>query len=139
MQTMLQRFHSYAERSVSGHGIHIYGKCDMTKLPTTMDSDGKCRLDKTYYTKNPSNDTELYIGGLTNRFAVYTGDTVMAKPLRDCTDALLVTLDRDMRRKPKDNRNMKLSESGNIAESNRSKETKGNKETYESSSEIWRG
>lgn len=138
VQTMLQRFHSYAERSVSGHGIHIYGKCDMTKLPTTMDSDGKCRLDKTYYTKNPNNDTELYIGGITNRFAVYTGDTVMTEPLRDCTDALLVTLDKDMRRKPKDDRNLNFSESGNIAESNRSKETKGNKET-ERRKEIEKG
>ena len=31
---MLERFHSYAEKSVSGSGIHIYGKCDRGQIPT---------------------------------------------------------------------------------------------------------
>lgn len=67
-----------------------------------MDKDGKLRLDKAFYTKNPNNDTELYSGTLTNRFAVYTGDVIWDVPLRDCTDALLLTLDKDMCRKQKE-------------------------------------
>lgn len=102
VQLLLERFDSYTERSVSGGGIHIYGKCDTGRLPTYTDKDGKLRLDKAYYTKNPNNDTELYSGALTNRFAVYTGDVIRDVPLRDCTDALLVTLDKNMRRKQKE-------------------------------------
>ena len=102
VQLLLERFDSYTERSVSGGGIHIYGKCDSSRLPTYTDKDGKLRLDKAYYTKNPNNDTELYSGALTNRFAVYTGDVIRDVPLRDCTDALLLTLDKDMRRKQKE-------------------------------------
>ncbi len=101
VKTILNRFHSYTERSVSGHGIHIYGKCDMAQLPTVMDDKGKRRLDKAFYMKNSHNNTELYCGSLTNRFAIYTGDVILPEPLRDCTEALLVTLENDMRRKPK--------------------------------------
>ncbi len=98
---LLERFQSYTERSVSGGGIHTYGKCDLSRLPTCLDKDGKLRLSKEFYTKNPNNDVELYIGGITNRFAVYTGDVIRDAPLRDCTAAVLTTLDKDMRRKPK--------------------------------------
>ncbi|NLB82238.1 MAG: DNA primase, partial [Clostridiaceae bacterium] len=62
VQMLLKRFNSYAERSVSGGGIHIYGKCDLDKLPTYADKNGNLRLDKTYYMKNPSNNLELYVG-----------------------------------------------------------------------------
>ena len=41
---------------------------------------------------------ELYIGGITNRFAAYTGNVIENKPLRECTAAILTTLDKDMRR-----------------------------------------
>jgi putative DNA primase/helicase len=44
---------------------------------------------------------ELYIGGITNRFAVYTGNVIENKPLRECSSAILTTLDKDMRRKEK--------------------------------------
>ena len=96
----LERFNSYAERSVSGRGIHIYGKYDLEKIPQYIDRNGKLRLDRKFYMKHPENKTELYFGELTNRFAAFTGDVVCDKPLKDCTDALLLTLDRDMRRKP---------------------------------------
>ncbi len=102
VQLLLERFNSYTERSISRGGIHIYGKCDASRLPTYTDKDGKLRLDKAYYTKNPNTDTELYSGALTNRFAVYTGDVIRNISLRDCTDALLLTLDKDMRRKQKE-------------------------------------
>ena len=101
VQLMLERFNSYSEYSVSGGGIHIYGKCNIDRLPTYLDKDGKLRLDKAFYMKNPHNSTELYCGGITNRFAVYTGNVICNVTPKECTDALLVTLDKDMRRKQK--------------------------------------
>ncbi len=101
VQTLLERFNSYAERSVSGSGIHIYGRCDVHRVPTYIDKDEKLRLDRAFYQKNPHNNTELYMGGITNRFAAYTGDVIRDEPLKDCTDALLVTLDKNMRRREK--------------------------------------
>ena len=101
VQTMLSRFDSYAEYSVSGNGLHIYGKVDLRKLPITPDKNGKSRLDKQFYMKNPNNGIELYIGGLTNRFAAFTGNAVADFPLKDCTTAVLTTLDKDMRKAEK--------------------------------------
>jgi len=101
IQLVLDRFNSYTERSVSGGGLHIYGKCDIAKLPIVYDANGKAKLDRAYYTKNPNNNLELYIGGLTNRFAVFTGDVVVEQPLKECTSAVLVTLDKNMRRAEK--------------------------------------
>lgn len=101
VQTMLSRFDSYAEYSVSGNGLHIYGKVDLQKLPIAPDKNGKPRLDKQFYMKNPNNGIELYIGGLTNRFAVFTGNAVVDLPLKDCTTAVLTTLDKDMRKAEK--------------------------------------
>ena len=101
VQQMLERFDSYAERSVSGGGIHIYGKCDISRIPSYIDKDGKRRLDRAFYQKNPRNGTELYMGGITNRFAAFTGDVIREQPIKDCTDALLVTLDKNMRRTDK--------------------------------------
>ena len=101
IQLLLDRFNSYTERSVSGGGLHIYGKCDVAKLPIIYDTDGKAKLDRAYYTKNPNNNLELYIGNLTNRFAVYTGDAVVEQPVKECTSAVLVTLDKNMRRAEK--------------------------------------
>lgn len=95
---MLERFDSYAEKSVSGEGIHIYGKCDFSKIPTELKKD-KLKLHHKYYQKNPNNGTELYIGGLTNRFAVFTEDVIQDKPIRDCTEAILTTLNKDMLKK----------------------------------------
>ena len=101
VRMMLDRFNSYTERSVSGGGIHIYGRCDISRIPTFINKKGELKLDGAFYQKNPNNDTELYMGGITNRFAVYTGDVIRDEPLKECTDALLVTLDKDMRRKQK--------------------------------------
>ena len=93
VQTLMNRFSTYAERSFSGDGFHIYGRCDLSRLPIV---NGK--LDNRYYTKNPQNGLELYIGGLTNRFAVFTGNAVQDGLIADCTDAILTTLEQDMRR-----------------------------------------
>ena len=100
VQEILSRFDTYAEYSQSGAGLHLYGKCDFAGLPTET-IDGKRKLDHRYYTKNPGNDMELYIGGLTNRFAVFTGNAVEDRPCTDCTEAILLTLNQDMRREEK--------------------------------------
>ena len=101
IQKLLTRFDSYAERSVSGGGIHIYGHCVTSLIPANTDANGRVKLDRAYYMKNPHNGVELYYGGITNRFAVFTGNVIWGKPLRDCTEALLATLDEDMRRQEK--------------------------------------
>ena len=43
--------------------------------------------------KNPNNHLELYVGGLTNRFAAY-GDVILNEPLKESTEAVLLTLDK---------------------------------------------
>jgi primase-polymerase (primpol)-like protein len=102
VQNFLSRFNSYAEHSVSGTGIHIYGKCDISKLPASVDRTGKLRLDTKYYMKNSPLDLELYMGGVTNRFAAFTGNIIENKPLKECTTAVLTTLNREMlKNKPK--------------------------------------
>lgn len=108
VQTLLRRFASYAEISVSGDGTHIYGKYDLSQIPTyikketdkkTGETKERLYLDRQFYMKNPHNDTELYLGGITNRFAAYTGNAVNDETLKECTQALLTTLDKNMRRK----------------------------------------
>ena len=46
IQLLLERFNSYTERSVSGGGIHIYGKCDVGKLPIVTDKNGNTAAAK---------------------------------------------------------------------------------------------
>lgn len=71
VKEILDRFNSYTEYSVSGDGIHVYGLCEFSKLPTYEDKSGNMKLCKDYYIHHPSNGLELYVGELTNRFAVY--------------------------------------------------------------------
>lgn len=101
VQTLLTRFESYTERSVSGNGIHIYGKCDFSKIPTFTNEKGDTKLCREFYQKNSKSDLELYFGGITNRFAAFTGNVIEDKPIRDCTAAVLTTLDKEMRRAEK--------------------------------------
>ena len=95
VQEIIALFNSYSEISASGEGIHIYGLCDADQLPV---SEGK--LSKEYYTHHPDNGLELYIGGLTNRFTVFTGNIFNDRPLVDCTAVIQDTLERYMRKKP---------------------------------------
>ena len=97
VQNLLKRFNTYTEYSVSGEGLHLYGKCDISRIPVEENSNGK-KLSSKYYSKNPKNGIELYIGGLTNRFALFTGNVISGSPVTDCTDAVLSTLETDMRR-----------------------------------------
>ena len=99
VQEILTLYNSYSEFSVSGTGIHIYGLCDISQLPTYTDpKDSKRKLTKEYYTHHPTNGLELYFGELTNRFAVFTGNILLDRPLTDCTEAILHTLNSHMRK-----------------------------------------
>lgn len=99
VQELLRCYHSYSEFSVSGGGIHIYGLCDISKLPTYTDQkDGKQKLSQDFYLHHPTNGLELYFGELTSRFAVFTGKAIQDKSLIDCTEAVLYTLNRYMRK-----------------------------------------
>lgn len=92
-QPMLSRFSSYAEVSPSGKGIHIIGKCDITKLPVYFDDRRKkLVLDSEYYQKRFDIGLELYSGDITNRYGTFTGNTINSLPIADCTQAVLTTL-----------------------------------------------
>ena len=93
VKELLRLYNTYSEYSVSGEGIHLYGLCDITRLPVT---DGK--LSKDYYTHHPDNGLELYIGGLTSRYAAFTGNAIQDNVLTDCTTAILETLNRYMKK-----------------------------------------
>ena len=94
---MLERFGSYAEKSPSGNGFHILGLCDPERMPFTLQK-GSLKLDPTFYQKNSKLGLELYFGKITNRFATFTGQAVNDSDLADCSQACLVTLDKNMRR-----------------------------------------
>ena len=108
VQKFLNRFsNTYAEISVSGHGIHVLGKADLDRIPTYTDKEGKRRLSRDYYQRNSKAGLELYIGGTTGRFCTYTGDAVNDVPLADCTEAILTTLEQDMKKEKADKPNTK--------------------------------
>lgn len=102
VEELIKRFDSYTEYSVSGAGIHIYGLCDCAALEEVMeDKDGKRSLSKEYYIHHPDNGLELYIGELTNRFSVFTGNVISDKPLRDCTEEIRYVLNQYMKKPTK--------------------------------------
>lgn len=94
---ILSKFNSYTEFSASGDGIHVYGFCDFSKLPTYTE-DGRVKLSNEYYTHHPTNGMELYVGQLTNRYAAYTGNAILDVPLADCTTAVIDILNEYMRK-----------------------------------------
>ena len=95
---LLDRFSSYIEYSVSGTGIHIIGKCDLSRIPLCTNREGELKLSPEFYQKNSKTELELYIGGLTNRYATFSGNIIRDLPILDCTEAVLDTLDQDMRK-----------------------------------------
>ena len=108
VQTLLMRFNSYAEVSPSGEGFHILGYCDPEKLPLVYEETAcRYKLDKAFYMKNPVNGIELYCGAYTNRLATFTGNTINDLDFTDGTTAILTTLDKDMRKKPRSNFSLK--------------------------------
>ena len=96
--SVVNSFGTYAEISPSGNGVHIIGKCDLSRISTEM-RDGVLKLSNKYYSKNSKAGYEVYIGGLTNRFATYTGNVISSSMnIVDCTDALLAFLETYMKR-----------------------------------------
>lgn len=83
---------TYAETSPSGNGYHVLFVAQLSKLPIV---NGK--LDSKYYYKNPHNELECYISGVTNRYFTFTGNQVSTTDnLSDQTDKLLTFLERYM-------------------------------------------
>ena len=98
IQELQELLPTYCEVSPSGHGVHFYGKCDLSKLPTVM-LNGELKLSKDYYSKNSKLGLELYIGGLTNRFSTFTGKQLSSSSqLTDCTSSLLEILNQKMKK-----------------------------------------
>ena len=69
VQMLLRRFASHAETSVSGNGTHIYGKYDLSQIPTYIKKEtdkktGEIKerlcLDRQFYMKNPHNDVATH-------------------------------------------------------------------------------
>ena len=98
VQELMALLPTYTEVSPSGEGIHFYGKCDVTRLPVEF-IDGRKKMSSRYYTKNPNNGLELYVGGLTNRFSTFTGEKISEEDgLADCTSSLMRILEKWMRK-----------------------------------------
>ena len=98
-QDVRSMFPTYAETSPSGSGFHFYGRVDIERIPTVQNDTG-IKLDSKYYQKNSPLGIELYIGGLTNRFATFTSNSISAEitEITDCTAAVLSFLDKYMQR-----------------------------------------
>lgn len=84
---------TYAEKSPSGKGFHILFSVDPSKIPKN--------LIKKYYQKNVKLKIECYIGGFTHRFFTFTEDVIVDKPINDCTEELLIFLDKYMLKETK--------------------------------------
>lgn len=83
---------TYAETSPSGNGYHVLFVAQLDKLPIV---NGK--LDSKYYYKNPHNELECYISGVTNRYFTFTGNQVSTTVnLSDQTNNLLMFLEKYM-------------------------------------------
>lgn len=87
---------TYTELSPSGNGYHLLFTVDLDKLPTIINNKGDKKLDSKYYQKNPYNQVECYIDGLTNRYFTFTGNVVNDKPICERTNELLIFLDKYM-------------------------------------------
>lgn len=90
---------TYAEKSPSGNGYHILFLANLEKLPIV---NGK--LNDKFYQKNPQNELECYISGITNRYFTFTGNQVSTTDkLSDETETLITYLEKYMVRPVKTN------------------------------------
>lgn len=96
-QNVLSIANSYAETSPSGNGFHIIASVDTDIVPQEIE-EGKLKLDKRYYCKNPHNSMEMYFGGLTNRYLTFTGNAINDLPIVDIRDKVMVLLEAYMKK-----------------------------------------
>jgi primase-polymerase (primpol)-like protein len=95
---------AYIELSPSGEGIHIIILVDISRIPTkrvTDNSKERVKLHKQYYSKNPHNGVEVYVGALTNRYFTFTGNTIQDGQDIDQTDEFIRFLTAYMTRQSK--------------------------------------
>ncbi len=90
VQDILGIMDTYAEASPSGSGIHLLFLVDTSKLPENF--------KEVYYMKNPHNNVECYVAGLTNRFLTFTENVIVDKPINERTQQLLQFLNTYMHR-----------------------------------------
>ena len=98
-QEVIQLFSgTYVETSPSGNGYHVLFLAKTNEVPT-IQQQGKIKLDTAYYCKNPHNELECYIAGLTNRYFTFTGNKVSeTDSLADKTEELLIFLEKYMKK-----------------------------------------
>lgn len=87
-QEIIEKMGSYAERSPSGTGLHIY--CRAPDFRPDKDR---------YYIKNPENGVEIYVAGSTNRYLTVTGDAINGEGLNERSAELAEVMERFMRRR----------------------------------------
>lgn len=75
---IMARFPTYAEKSASGKGLHIYGRCDESRIRQELDLSN-------YYTNSHALRVECYLGDINNQLAVFTGDSIKTGTLNDCS------------------------------------------------------
>ena len=73
--TLLERFASCTEYSYSGDGVHIYGICDIGKIPTYIDQKGKLRLDKAFYAAAAKERRKNGTAGFLQTMPIFSGIT----------------------------------------------------------------
>lgn len=99
---IIETMNTYTELSPSGNGYHILFTVNLDRIPTFINEMGKRKLDNKYYQKNPYNQVECYIDGLTNRFFTFTGNSINDKDICERTDELLTVLNKYMIRNDMD-------------------------------------
>lgn len=91
-------YKTYQEVSPSGEGVHIIFNVNLSELPCEYEN-GRYKLAKRYYKKNPHNGLEAYCGGDTNRFFTYTGNMISRSDrIVDCTEEYIIFLNKYMLR-----------------------------------------
>lgn len=89
---------TYAERSPSGRGVHILFYADLSKLPVTVNEEGKRKLAPGF-TMKAANGLEFYAAGLTKRYFTVTFKRVsQGEEITEQTEAARLFLEEFMKK-----------------------------------------
>lgn len=89
---------TYAETSPSGQGVHILFYADLSKLPVTVNKEGKRGLAPGF-TMKPPNGLEFYAADLTNRYFTVTFKRVsQGEEITDQTEAARLFIEEFMKK-----------------------------------------